>query len=239
MTKAQSDYIKLIAIITMLIDHIGAILFPEHIYTFRVIGRIAFPLFAYQVGTAYAHTRSFKKYMTRLLVFGVAVQIAYAVALQFPAVSSVINRGTHSLNIFFTLALGLLAIYFFEKKWYVGLAAIIILPAALEFAGSRFEVINFNIEYGLYGIALVFVFYALKDNFPLMAAVMGILTLFYLHEVHDIQIFGLAALVFIAKPLSLKFRVPGYIFYIFYPLHLAILYAIAVMLQDPPSILLN
>ena len=68
-TKLNTDtnFIKLIAIITMTIDHIGAVFF-ENCLIFRIIGRIAFPLFVYSIMIGYFNTKSIKKYILRLFI---------------------------------------------------------------------------------------------------------------------------------------------------------------------------
>ena len=56
--------LKWIAIISMLIDHIGLVLFPEE-QIFRIIGRLAFPIFAYTLTEGFLHTGNIKKYLIR------------------------------------------------------------------------------------------------------------------------------------------------------------------------------
>jgi len=62
------EILKWIAIITMTIDHIGAILFPEF-EVLRVIGRLSFPLFAYLLILGMENTRNIRNYFTRLFIF--------------------------------------------------------------------------------------------------------------------------------------------------------------------------
>ena len=58
------NQLKLLALITMTIDHIGMILFP-HIPLFRIIGRLSMPIFAYMIAEGCRHTRNRKKYLLR------------------------------------------------------------------------------------------------------------------------------------------------------------------------------
>lgn len=65
-TKLSASSLKIIAMVTMLIDHIG---FVFNILLFRIIGRIAFPIFAFQISEGFLHTRNKSKYLFRLAVF--------------------------------------------------------------------------------------------------------------------------------------------------------------------------
>ena len=60
--KIDSFTLKMIAMLSMLADHIGAVLFPEQIL-FRVIGRLAFPIFAYTLVEGFFYTHDIKKYI--------------------------------------------------------------------------------------------------------------------------------------------------------------------------------
>ena len=73
--------IKLLASFFMLIDHIGFVLFPN-ILTLRMIGRLAFPLFAFQAGISYEHTKNKRKYILRLIIFTIVSQIPYYLSLK-------------------------------------------------------------------------------------------------------------------------------------------------------------
>ena len=52
-----NNQLKLIAMLSMLIDHVGMLLFPG-VRVLRIIGRLAFPIFAYMIAEGCAHTRS-------------------------------------------------------------------------------------------------------------------------------------------------------------------------------------
>ena len=214
-TKQQSNYIKIMAILSMFIDHVGVIFFPQQVI-FRIIGRIAFPLFAYQIGVGFTHTRNEKKYFLRLLLFGAAIQLFYML------VAPITGEYPWNLNIFFTLALGVAAIFSYERKWYILFLCMIIMPSVLTLTNS------INVDYGTYGILLIFIMYAQKDDFRKLALYTTGLTFAFCFVVGSyIQVYCVAALLFIVKPFSLKAYIPSSVFYIFYPLHLAILYGIS------------
>ena len=73
-----SFVLKLIAAITMLIDHTGLILFPNQMI-FRVIGRLAFPIYAYCIAEGFRYTRNRFKYFLRIFLLGLFCQIVYTI----------------------------------------------------------------------------------------------------------------------------------------------------------------
>lgn len=80
--------LKLIALCSMLIDHIGFFLYPRFApYSFthvlRVIGRMAFPVYAFLIVNGYDKTRDVKRYLTRLCSFAVISQIPFVLAFDW------------------------------------------------------------------------------------------------------------------------------------------------------------
>ena len=73
---SRNDILKIIAMVTMLVDHLGVLIFPE-LRILRTIGRIAFPIFAYQLALGYRNTSDRKAYRKNLLIFGLIAQIPY------------------------------------------------------------------------------------------------------------------------------------------------------------------
>ena len=102
-----SFVLKVIAMITMVIDHLGNA-WLKHTTEMNVIGRIAFPIFAFQISEGYTHTKNLKKYFFRLTLFAFLSQIP------FMLFRSLYTTG-FALNIFFTLTVGLLAIFCYDK----------------------------------------------------------------------------------------------------------------------------
>ena len=114
----SSFILKLIAIFTMTLDHVGVYLmmYPSYSVTytvgtvFRIIGRIAFPLFAFMLVEGALHTKNWKRYLIRLITLMVAVMIAQVI-LDY-GFNFKVDQG----NIFIDLALGLIMIVCFENK---------------------------------------------------------------------------------------------------------------------------
>jgi hypothetical protein len=142
--------LKLIAIITMFIDHIGAfliepILFNANPYmtkpilwgltltqlktldtTLRLIGRLAFPLFTFLLVEGFLHTRSKKNYLIRLSLFALISEIPFDLA------RSRIMFDFSYQNVFFTLALGLAVLWLMQNytnttwKWLIPVAGMLL-----------------------------------------------------------------------------------------------------------------
>ena len=114
--------LKWLALVTMLIDHIGATIIRHYrilpncpasikltYEIMRNIGRIAFPIFIFLLVEGYQHTKSRKKYLMRLLVFAVISEVPFDMAFK----NSFWNIGYQ--NVFFTLSLGLIAIWLMDE----------------------------------------------------------------------------------------------------------------------------
>lgn len=207
----KDDTLKLIALITMLIDHIGYLLLPQF-FILRIIGRVSFPIFAYYLAIGATRTKNPLRYASRLLIFGFVSQIPYNLMVHQTALS------ISDPNIFFTLFFGLLAIYSLRStQWYVN-AALIPIFYAVGF---------FNLSYGYYGIILMLIFYWFNEK-PLLLSVAFVMTGFeYWLEAGNIyQFYALFALPLLLLQPKLGVKLPRYAAYLFYPLHLLALYTV-------------
>lgn len=74
--------IKILACITMFIDHIGLLFFPKQIL-FRIIGRISMPLFAYCIARGIKNTKNVKNYIFRILLISIVSQIPYMLMINY------------------------------------------------------------------------------------------------------------------------------------------------------------
>lgn len=214
------ELLKWIAIITMTLDHIGAVLYPEF-ELLRWIGRLAFPLFAYLLILGMESTKNIRMYFVRLFVFALISQIPFFLAIDYAPFDL--------LNIFFSLSFGLMFITFFKNGSllaFVPLFASVILP----------------FDYGIYGLAMIGCMYILTKNTKLGVVSLLLLNVMFLVPFNS-QLFSLAALPLIAfhkdgalnitKVFNGDYRFPlwrKYLFYVYYPLHLALLYIIKLYL---------
>lgn len=219
--------LKIIAIISMIFDHLGYIIFGNVSY-FNYIGRIAFPIFAFGISEGYKKTKNPKKYFFRLLIFAIVSQIPYVLYMSkiLNVKFNPINFNIFNLNIGFTLLLGFICITLFDKFKYksLGLISVFILSIFAEI---------FPIDYGWYGILLIFAFYLFYDNKKIMFVVYTLLSILkYIYSNNYILFifFSMIPLLLIYLYNQKRGKNLKYFFYIFYPLHFIILYIIRIFL---------
>ena len=151
----SSFIIKIIAIISMLFDHTNDV-FIGHLSVLNLIGRIAFPLFSFQLVVGYTYTHNIKKYISRMFIFALISQIPYSIFIH-------IYTGTYfELNIFFTLATSLICMYILSSKNInIYLKLIYISICFIIAYYLKFDYSIFGILYPLF----IFVFYPYQEKF--------------------------------------------------------------------------
>jgi hypothetical protein len=97
----NSAQLKILACLCMLIDHIGAVLYPD-MRILRIIGRLAFPIFVFLIAEGYRRTKDLSDYMGRLMVFALISQLAFNAAF----LGSATKPDSLNLNVLFTLIMG-------------------------------------------------------------------------------------------------------------------------------------
>lgn len=177
----SSFFLKIVAILTMTIDHIGESLYQlsaieyDAYIVFKSIGRLAFPLFCFMIVEGVLHTKSFGKYCLRMGVIGTSVLIAQIImdyAMQYP-----LYQG----NIFIDLLLGALAVKcLMDKRWYLKILAIIPLFIGVGsfFASSYVGTVHFfpyylRPQYDFLGILLIICFYLCYKLAPRFISLTG------------------------------------------------------------------
>lgn len=201
--------LKWIAIVAMAVDHTGAVLFPGNA-VFRCIGRLAFPIFCFLLVEGFCHTRDLHRYMGRLALFSLLSEIPFDLAFV-----GVPFEFRHQ-NVFFTLFFGVAMMYFMEKyhAWYIRSAV------ALFFMWVAETILS---DYGGSGILLILIYYVFREHRK-TKLILGAGWNFFFSP--GIQWFGAGASVPIAFYNGKKGPGMKYFFYVFYPAHLLLLYAI-------------
>lgn len=205
--------LKMIAIISMVIDHVGLIFFPA-IPAFRAVGRIAFPIFCFLIVEGFYHTRSHLNYLIRLTLFAILSEIPFDLAFR-----NTMFDWEHQ-NVFFTLALGLLAIFCLEEMNTTKKFAI---PLILIWGTA----IVLRCDYGIGGVLLICIFYITRET-PWVRLILCALVLYVFYNTSEL--YGLIAMLPITFYNEKRGPSTKMLFYWFYPVHLLVLYALATYL---------
>ncbi|MBQ6936632.1 MAG: hypothetical protein IJN49_08805 [Clostridia bacterium] len=222
-----NNQLKIIAMVSMLFDHVGKELLPQYT-VLQIIGRLAFPIFAYMIAEGCFYTKNKIKYFLTIFILGTGCQIVYTVA-------------EHSFyqNVLITFSLSIALIFSLENFrikrekisgiilfFIVLIVSIltIVLPLSLEEYG-------FQIDYGIYGVLLpVAVFYGKEKRQKLFYST-GVLALLAHSFGGGIQWFSLISVPVLAlyNQKRGKYNIKP-LFYIFYPAHLIVIYLISLVL---------
>lgn len=196
--------LKLLAMLAMTADHIGAVFFPE-IPLLRWIGRLAMPVLCFFIGEGLRHTRSPQRYLLRLTGFALLSELPFDLAFY-----GGIEWGHQ--NAYFTLALGLLALWAIQSRGMEGWLLALTAALAAELLGC---------DYGMYGVLLIL----LLDRFhrarseQLAAAALLNLAFFGLQT----QTLSLIALPLLWLYNGKRGRDDRRLSYLYYPAHLCVL----------------
>lgn len=206
----DSFQLKCIAIVSMALDHTGAVLYPSQIWL-RCLGRIAFPIFCFLIVEGFFHTHDVRRYMGRLGVFALISEIPYDLAFR-----GVPLEYAHQ-NVFFTLLIGIGMVVLLERNREWPVKAVILLLA-------MWLAVLIRSDYNFRGVLLIFVFYIFHESRWLAVTAGGFWNFLYQGV---IQKYGVLSVLPLARYNGERGRKMKYFFYIFYPAHLLLLYGIS------------
>ena len=196
--------LKLLAMLAMTADHIGAVFFPE-IPLLRWIGRLAMPVLCFFIGEGLRHTRSPRRYLLRLTGFALLSELPFDLAFY-----GGIEWGHQ--NVYFTLTLGLLALWAIQSRGMEGWLLALTAALAAELLGC---------DYGMYGVLLILLldrFHSARSE-QLAAAALLNLAFFGLQT----QTLSLIALPLLWLYNGKRGRDDRRLSYLYYPAHLCVL----------------
>ena len=231
----DTNLIKIVAMITMLVDHLGAMVFPGY-RVMRIIGRIAFPIYAYCIAVGCVYTKNIGRYLQRLALLALISQPLYVVVMEHTnsmmyyvkfseePLRAVFNFYMYSWkdpSILLSLVVGVAAIWTLRERklWLTGLIL------AVVYAQSGF------IDYGINGIILMLLMYAFINRWYISLPVVAVFMAhwgmkgagFSMFGISfGIQMFALLALPLIYIPMRTGIRLNKWVFYLYYPAHLLI-----------------
>ena len=179
------NFLKITALLTMLIDHIGCVFLMDRgdvIYkAFRAVGRISFPIICFMLVEGFIHTHSRKKYMINLLIFSIISEIPYDLAFGHKLID------VSEQNVMWTLLLGVIMMCFIEKFEYSFTAKMTVVLI------TGFVAVLLKTDYSIWGILSIAIFY--MQRYDRKNALL--LTCFLMFAQGKMQSFGVLAIPFI------------------------------------------
>lgn len=205
----SGNQLKVLAAILMTIDHIGVMIFTQS-EILRIIGRLSMPIFAYMISEGAHYTKNRKKYLSVLIVMSAIIQITYYL----------VERSLDQC-ILVTFSLSIMLIYIIDRKNII--LSLLFLTACFYLT----QVVN--IDYGFFGIVLPLLIYLGENKTQKLILMTSGLVLVSLTN-SPIQWYSLLSVPLVAlysgKRGKLKMK---NFFYIYYPLHLLIIYFISIL----------
>lgn len=210
--------LKGIAVLTMLCDHMACVLLTDpqwgDLYRFmRMIGRVSFPIFCFVLVQGFLTTSDIRKYISRLFGFAVLSEIPFDLAFS----GCFFDWG--SQNVIFTLLTGMLVLTGIEKfqtrVWLQGVICF----------GGCFAAYILNMDYSYFGVALILIFYLFREN----AVSKYLFAALLIFSEGGMEVYAMLALpiCYCYQPQKREPAMPKYFFYLFYPVHLLVLWGIA------------
>lgn len=220
------NQLKILALIFMTVDHIGLQLLPQT-PILRCIGRLAFPVFAWMIAEGCRYTHDPKGYLLRLGGLAAVCQVGYFVAM-----------GSLYQCVLVTFFLSALLIFAYHravedsspKNW----AVVLILGGGVVFLAAILPMLipytDYAIDYGLWGVVLPLGIYAGRTRLHRLGVLaLGLIGLALCYG--GIQWLGLGAVPLLALYNGQRGkRKIGTFFYLYYPVHLVILFGISLLL---------
>lgn len=239
-------WLKMIAVITMLIDHSAATILErilvqmpswapatvdnwEQWYRLdlllRGIGRMAFPIYCFLLVEGFHYTHSRRKYAARLFVFALISEVPFDMALNQSVLEFSYN------NVFFTLFLGLLVIMAadwvmerFSSDNLTSEIGRITLLVVIGMVGCALASYVISCDYGASGVIAIYIMYLLRSKrelgFALAVVSLGVFS-------GELELLALLMLIPLHFYNGTRGKQHKYFFYAFYPLHLLLLALIA------------
>ena len=230
MTKRplSQEGLKFLACAIMLLDHIGATLIPWG--TLRIIGRLAFPIFCFLLAEGAHYTRSPRNYLLRLGIGAILSELPFDLAL-FGSWS------WQHQSVMITLLLGAMALLAMKRMTQPLLKILVLLLFA-------FLADFMNTDYGGAGVLMIALFGLTRERkYGWLVQLLGMYLIcrwiipggvvWFIDRYVFIEIFAILALIPIwlySGKKSTSSRAVQWAFYLFYPVHLWILYLISILL---------
>lgn len=219
----SGNQLKLIALAAMTADHIGVQLFP-HILFLRVIGRLALPIFAYMIAQGCRYTRSKPRYLGTIAAVALVCQLVYFFAMDSLYQCILV---TFSLSIVLIFALDAA----FKQPTLQSIAVAVLSLLSVWFISDILPrlIPGFCVDYGFFGILLPVLIWLGRDKWQSICLCGAGLVLLSIGNAT--QWYSLLTLPLLALYNGSRGKVNmKYLFYIYYPAHLALIYLISLLI---------
>ena len=232
-----NNALKIIACVSMIFDHIGVIMFPTAIWL-RAIGRLAYPLFAFCIAEGCYYTKDKIKHLIIIALLGVAIQLFEYVFLEMI-----------DLSIFIVFSISIILIYLLDdidkairnKKKITSIISIsIFLALVVGLNILTYYTLIFEANFGYYGIMVPVILYAIKKYLNkhswwiyidcIALAFLFVARTFITNNVVVLFSFLVIPLLLMYNEKKGKWKIK-YFFYLFYPLHLVVIYLINLLIR--------
>ncbi len=211
--------LKLLAMLSMVFDHVGDNFIPDQQWM-RIIGRIAMPLFAFAIAEGYLHTRDRKKYLIRMLIMAVLSEIPFDLVLFGKPLEF-----THQ-NIMFTFAYAIIGLMCYEK---IAKEKAFSIPGILVLLLFVISSLLLCLDYNMVALAIIFVLYLFRTK-PLWQRTAIAMLVYYVFRNVGVYRFGLLGFLPIFLYNGQRGKGLKWLFYIFYPGHLLLIYLLKTFL---------
>lgn len=215
-TPLSQEGLKLIACVTMLIDHVGAVFFPQQLWL-RIIGRLAFPIYCFLLAEGVHHTRNPSKYALRLFVGLLLAEIPFDLALYG-------QLSFAHQSVMFTLLLAFFMAMVMKKLPLLGKVAAVI---PFYFAAELLHT-----DYGGLGILMAAIFIISRELpetllFQTCSLLAVNLAYFTSSVIQPLAVLSMVPISLYSGKKASGSKLLQWVFYLFYPVHLLILWLIS------------
>lgn len=219
------NQLKILALIAMTCDHVGKQILPQY-PMLQIIGRLAFPIFAYMIAEGCRYTKNRKRYLLTMVALACLCQVVYGFAM-----------GSLYQCILVTFSLSIVLIYTVDKAmksrhlatWFLSGIVSLILYFISSILPNILPHTDFAIDYGFWGIVFPLIIYLAKNKGKkLLGATVGLVILSL--SMGGMQWYSLCAIPILALYSGKrgKWNLKN-LFYIYYPLHLVVIYLISLL----------
>jgi len=222
----SGNQLKIIALVAMTFDHVGKELLPEYEFL-QIIGRLAFPIFAYMIAEGCRYTRNRRKHLLQVALLALLCQIVY-----FAAEGSLFQ----CILVTFSLSIGMIYVidYAVKKRTVSSWVGVVALCGVVWFFSVILPIVlkrtDFAVDYGIWGILLPVVVYFVPENMKI-SAVAAVLVPLCL-ELGDIQWYAMFAVPLLALYSGKKGKANmKQLFLTYYPAHLVCIYLLSLLIK--------